>query len=148
MVTAWFICQNSRNNSECIESSMSYWSKRLSQVWLLTTCAETVNASTQTILSKCQSKQILCAGYLQSFKRRIKLIANTVMNCLGTIFIFTQNAIRETAKSVQTLSRKCVEMVCLVRDFVNVGTRRMQKASVSLAICRTTENQRGGSYER
>jgi hypothetical protein len=148
MVTAWFICRNSRNNSEYIESSMNYWSKRLNRVWSLTTCAEIADASTQTILSKYQLKQILCAGHLQSFKRRIKLIVNTVMNCLGTIFIFTQNAIRGTVESVQTQSHKCVEMVCLVRDFVNVGIRRMQKGNVSLAICRTIENQRGGSYER
>ena len=125
---------------------MSCSSKRLSQVWSLTTYAETANALTQTTLNRYQSKQILCAEYRQSFKRRIKPIVNTVMNYLATIFIFTQNAIQETAKSVQTSSPKCVGTVCSILDFVNVGTLRMQKANVSLAICTTTENKRGKDY--
>jgi len=148
MVMAWSIYRNSKNNSECIESFMNYWSKRLNQVWSLTTYAETANALTQTTLNRYQSKQIPCVEYRQSFKRRIKLIANTVMNYLETIFTFTRNAIRETAGSVQTQSLKCVGMVCLILDFVNVEIRHMQKENVSLAICTTTENQRGGSYER
>ena len=68
------------------------------------------------------------------------------MNYLVTIFTFTQNVIREIVKSVQTQSLKCAEMACLILDFVSVGTRRMQKASVSLAICTTTENKRGKDY--
>jgi tRNA(His) 5'-end guanylyltransferase len=125
---------------------MSCWSKRLNQVWSLTTCAEIASALTQTTLNKYQSKQILCAVYLQSFKRRIKRIVNTVMSYLATIFIFTQNAIQETAKSVQISSRKCVGMGCSILDFANVGTPRMQKANVSLAICAITENKRGKDY--
>lgn len=125
---------------------MNYWSKRLSRVWSLTTYAEIANASTRTTLNKSQSKQTPCVEYLQLFKKRIKNIVNTVMNYLVTIFTFTQNVIREIVKSVQTQSLKCAEMACLILDFVNVGTRRMQKASVSLAICTTTENKRGKDY--
>jgi hypothetical protein len=143
---AWSICRNSRNNSECIELSMNYWSKRLSQVWSLTTYAETANALTQTTLNRCQSKQTRCAEYRQSFKRRIKPIVNTVTNYSVRTFIFTQNAIQETAKSVQTQSLRCAGTGCLTRDFVNVGTLHTQKANVSLATCMTTGNKRGEHY--
>jgi hypothetical protein len=142
----WSTCQNSKNNSEFIELSMSCWSKTLSQVWSLTTYVETADVLTQTTLSRCQSKQTLCAEYHQSFKRRIKRIVNTVTNYLVTTFTFTQNAIQETVKSVQTQSLRCAGTGCLTRDFVNVGTLRTQKANVSLATCMTTGNKRGEHY--
>ena len=145
---AWSTCQNSKNNSEFIELFMSCLSKRLSQVWSLIIYAETANALTPTILNRYQSKQIPCEEYRQSFKKRIKPIVNTVMNYSVRTFTFIQNAIQETAKSVQTQSLRCVGMGCLIRDFVNVAIRRMQKGNVSLVTCTTTENQRGGSYER
>ena len=144
---AWSTYQNSKNNSEFIELFMSCLSKRLNQVWSLTTYAETANALTQTTLNRYQSKQIPCAEYRQSFKKRIKPIVNTVMNYSVRTFTFTQNAIQETVKSVQTQSLRCVGTGCLIRDFVNVGTLRMQKANVNLVTCTTIENQRGGSYE-
>jgi len=145
---AWSTCQNSKSNSEFIELFMRCLSKRLSQVWSLTTYAETANALTPTILNRCQSKQIPCEEYRQSFKKRIKPIVNTVTNYSVRTFIFTQNAIQETVKSVQTQSLRCVGTGCLIRDFVNVAIRRMQKVNVILAICTTTENQRGGSNAR
>jgi len=145
---AWSTCQNSKNNSEFIELFMSCLSKRLSQVWSLTTYAETANALTPTILNRCQSKQIPYEEHRQSFKKRIKPIVNTVTNYSVRTFTFTQNAIQETVKSVQTQSLRCVGTGCSIRDFVNVGTLRMQKENVSLVTCTTIENQRGGNYER
>ena len=142
----WSTCQNSRNNSESIELSMSCWSKTLSQVWSLTTYVETADVLTQTTLSRCQSKQTLCAEYHQSFKRRIKHIVNTVTNYLVTTFTFTQNAIQETVKSVQTQSLKCVGTVCLIQDFVNVGILHTQKANVNLVKCTNTDNKKGRDY--
>lgn len=126
---------------------MNYWSKRLSRVWLLTTCVEIANASTQITLNKSQSKQTPCVEYLQLFKKRIKHIVNTVMNYLVTIFTFTQNVIQEIVKSVQTQSLKCAEMACSILDFVNVGTPHMQKVNANPVICTNIENQKGGRYE-
>jgi hypothetical protein len=127
---------------------MSCWSKKLRQDWSLTTYAEIANASTPTTLNKCQSKQTLCVEYLQLFIKRIKHIVNTVMNYLVTIFIFTQNVLLETAKSVQTQSLKCAGMACSILDFVNVATPHMQKVNANPVICTNIENQRGVKYER